>query len=164
VSISDRLLDRLKADWVTTTLGILTAGVVILTFAGAVLYGPDIVNSTNAVERGTDLTGCRSSYNAEVTDRRTAFDIARSERDTVDSEADVLLLSLAENSIFGNGDRIDDLREQIVPKRIELAEHNERVKAADAALIEANAAYQEAIALSRDDPEGFVADCKENHL
>lgn len=158
-STGDRVLAWLDRPGLMKAMGLLTVGIVLGTLVLVVLYGPDILNSTSAVKDGTELTGCRSSYSAEVTDRRTEFDIARSHRDSAASEVNLVLLELAQAAIFGDDSKVAELQGQLPGLRQEVRIANVAVAEADAALIEANDIYQDAVALSRDDPAQFLADC-----
>lgn len=160
MNFTDKVLDRLKSPHLTTWLGIATMVVVIITFALAALYGPDILNSTTAVEEGTNLTGCRSSYSAVVTDKRTEFDIARSHRDNAASEVNLVLLELAQAALFGDDAKVAELEGTLPGLRQAVRTANDMVLEADAALIAANDDYQVAVALSRDDPAAFIAACR----
>lgn len=159
-----RWFGYLKSDWVTAMLVAATAVVVALTFVGAVLLLPNILRSTNSVRDDIELTGCRSSYSADVTDARVAFDLARSERDTVDADADVILLELAEAAVFGDREHVDELRIFLAPLRDELKRLNDEVNNANAALADANDRYQEAVIRSRTDPKSFIASCEVQDL
>lgn len=131
-----------------------------------VLYGtPTVIRTSNAaheVQRGNDLAACRSSYAAQVTEARTAFDIARSQRDSADAEADVVVLELAIAAIFGDDDTVARLRDRLPAMRQVILDRNADVADADDALIAANDIYQAALERSRSDPDGFLAACKED--
>lgn len=141
-----------------TVVMILSGIVVVLIGLGT----PAVIstsNTTSEVRKSTELAGCRSAYAAEVTDRRTEFDIARSHRDTAAAVVNLTLLELAQAAIFGDDTRVQELEAQLPALREAVRDANEAVADADAALIAANQVYQDAIALSRSDPEQFLADC-----
>lgn len=128
-----------------------------------ILGTPAVINASSTVdevERGNELTGCRSAYSSTVTDKRTEFDIARSHRDTADTVVDITVLDLAQAAIFGDRARVRELEGQLPALRTKVAEANEVVIEADAALIKANEDYQAAVELSRSDPDRFIAACE----
>lgn len=155
------LLDDGNTDRRITVVLALCALVAFLVILGT----PAVINASSTVDevsRGNQLAACRSTSSAAVTDKRTEFDIARSDRDSVRADADTLLLALSRAAIFGDRDRVRDLAAQIDATDARLQEAQAKVDKADQALLDANAAYQDAIALSRQDPEGFLTDCEEN--
>lgn len=146
------------------TIVLWLSGIVVVLIA---LGTPALIstsNTTREVRDGTELSGCRSSYAADVTDRRTEFDIARSHRDTAASQVNITLLELAQSAIFGDDARVRELEGQLSGLRQAVADANVKVSEADEALIDANDIYQGAVTLSRDNPDAFLIACKEKSL
>lgn len=144
-----------------TIVLMLSAVVAVLVILGT----PAVINASSTVDevvRGNQFDSCRSTAAAKVTDKRTEFDIARSDRDSVRADADTLLLALSRAALFGEEDRLADLSAQIDETDARLQEAQDRVDEADSALLDANDAYQAAIALSRQDPERFLANCRKD--
>lgn len=154
--VHDWLLRFVKSDWILNLLGILSFAVVI-----AVLFiALGTSGAVSAVDDGNTVQGCRSSYAALVTDARTQFDIARSDRDSVRAEADTLLLQLARAAILGDSERVEELDDLLVPVESKLVTAEEKVDRADAHLIAANDDYQAAIERSNQDRDEFVQECR----
>lgn len=154
--------DRLLSPRVTDALGWMTLIVVILVAVVSVAYFPRIFSRTNEVRDGNLLASCRASYSAEVTNRRTIFDLARSQRDDALSNVDLLTNEITEEAIFGRDEaRIEELRALLPGARDAVVDANARVRQATLDLNDANSVYQEKVALSRIDPRTFLEECKE---
>ena len=154
--------DRLLSPRVTDALGWLTLIVVILVAIVSVAYFPGIFSRTNDVRDGNLLASCRASYSAEVTNRRTLFDVARSQRDDALSRVDLLTNEITEEAIFGQDEtRIAELRGLLPDARDAVVDANVRVREATLELNEANATYQDKVLLSRTDSAIFLQECKE---
>lgn len=146
------------------TIVLWLSGIVVVLIA---LGTPAVIstsNTTREVRDSTELSGCRSSYSADVTDRRTEFDIARSHRDTAAALVNLSLLELAQSAIFGDDVRVREIEAQLPELRERVRDANAAVGQADAELIEANDIYQAAVALSRTNADRFLAQCKEKSL
>lgn len=156
--------DRLLSPKVTDALGWMTLIVVILVAIVSVAYFPNIFSRTNEVRDGNLLASCRASYSAQVTNRRTLFDLARARRDDALSHVDLLTNEITEEAIFGRDEaRIAELRALLPDARAAVIEGNARVREATLDLHEANSTYQEQVALSRIDPDTFLQECKEQN-
>lgn len=162
VTVADKIRSKLLDPKVTDWLGVATIVVVVLLFALVGLIGSGILGTTSALEDSTDLTGCRATYSAEVTNKRTEFDIARSHRDTAAHELSLLTNQITEDGLLNNGDQLPTLQPLLDPARQKVRELNKAVEDADAALLQANAEYQDAVTFSRVDPSKFLASCRSN--
>lgn len=154
--------DRLLSPKITNVLGWMTLIVVILVAVISAAYFPNIITRTNEVRDGNMLDSCRAFYSAEVTNRRTQFDVARSQRDDALSFVDLLTNEITEEVIFGEDEaRITELRALLPGARDAVVDANVRVRAATRDLNEANATFQDKVLLSRTDPVAFIQECKE---
>jgi hypothetical protein len=161
VTLGDRVVERLRSPHLTSWLGVITVAVVIATLALAALYGPDILNSTSAVEEGNNLASCRSLYAANVTDKRTDLDIVSSELRRMNTLTDNAQIAVTRDALFNDGANVVALLAQLQVAGDEELAFAAQVIHAEDALKRENRTYQAALNLSREDPAAFAAGCKE---
>lgn len=125
------------------TAVLVLAAVSVMATAVIIVFGlPRIfasASNSQAVRRGSDLQACRSTYASQVTDATTAAN-------------DLVLRGLA---AVGRGD--DDELALLVTDPPGATESP--IDTARALVRERNAAYLEAVQLSRSDPDAFLAAC-----
>lgn len=145
--MADALARMMVSDKAMRMMGYLTAALVV---AMMVLLGmsiPNISENTQASRRTDDLASCRASYRAEIDDADFAVTVALGEAQTALSKGVVASI------------RQDPTTLALVAAELETAE--EHKVEAYAALEDANATYDEAVTLSREDPDQFLDDCKD---
>lgn len=143
------------------TIVLILSGIVVVLIA---LGTPAVIstsNTTDEVRRNGDITGCRSELNAGVTEARTEFDVARSERDTATTELNLLTNAGLQAAVTDDDDGLAEIASQLTAARAEVTAAEAVVVAATAHLREVSADFADAISLSRDDPAAFLEMCEE---
>lgn len=132
---------------------------------------PSILNAsdnTDAQIRSDTITGCRSEANSLVADATTNFHLARNHRDNLIADLNILQNEQITTALAAIGERdgsgvqaYGEIVAQLEPKRAEIRTAQVEVGRAETSLSGATNAYVEAVALSRSDPDRFVAECRE---
>lgn len=143
-----------RVTWVLVLSGIVAVLVILGT--------PAIINASSTsdeVARSQRLDSCRSSYASRVTDARTDFDVARSERDTAATELGLLTNAGLQAAVEDNDDRLSRVFASLPAARALVEEREKTVAVATKALREAADTYVEQASLARTDPDAFLASC-----
>lgn len=146
------------------TVVLVLSGIVVVLIALGTPAVIDTSNTTEEVRDGTELTGCRSSYNATVTDRRTDLDIISSRLRRSNTDTDNAQIAVTLDALFNDGDNLPVLINKLEAAGDREIELTADVETAEQALVEANDHYQAAIDLSRSDPETFLTECNKENL
>lgn len=158
--VFDRVRARLADPKVTDLLGILTMVLTAIVLILAVLYGPDLLSRTDEIRRTADLAACRSQAASAVTEARTEFDVARSERDTVATHLTVLTNEGLASAVTGDDEGFAAVLGKVPHVRQELLDAEARVIQTTRDLRDASARYTEQLITSRTNPAGFLAACR----
>lgn len=142
--------DELAAT-ITPRLDWRMAGMVILACVVAALVGfttPYTIAGSNTagdIQTSTEIQGCRSQANAEVTDARNDVDQLRITNDILQNEFNNAIVNSDLPALVALQPRFEPTRKALL--------------AAGVTLDRTNAAYQEAVRMSREDPEEFLRRC-----
>lgn len=150
-----------RGDRRITLLLILTGAVVPLVLIGT-LFTISTTNTAGEVVQGNEVTGCRSEFNSRVTDARTEFDVARSERDTAATELNLLTNSGLQAAVSGDDATLAEVFANLPAARALVDEREQAVVEATIHLHEVSDAYVEAVQLSRANSTAFLAQCEES--
>jgi hypothetical protein len=151
---------RDKGDRRITILLVLTGAVVPLVLIGT-LFTISTTNTAGEVVKGNEVAGCRSEFNSQVTDARTAFDVARAERDTAATELNLLTNAGLQAAVTDDAATLRVVFERL-PEARSLVDKRERIVVdATKNLHDVSDAYVVAVKLSRSNPKAFLDKCKE---
>lgn len=158
----DRIARALASDRAFRVAGWLTLALVLLMLTIARLVIPDIAKNTEANVRTDDLASCRGSYRSDIDEASFAVSEASFGVTTALGDAQSALSDGVVASI-----RQDPTTLALVAAELEAAEERKQeafreAVAAYGALADAIAAYDAANALSSEDPDRFLAECKES--
>lgn len=138
---------------------VLSAVVVVLVGIGT----PAVISTSNTTQKvieAADLQGCRSQANTKVTEARTEFDVARSERDTAATHLTVLTNEGLVAAVTGDDVTFERVLADVVDARAAVVRAEQVVVAATGHLRDVSASYAAAVVQSREDPGAFLAECK----
>lgn len=161
--LRDRALEWLKADWVLTVMGVLAAGALFATFAIVLIFGPSIRSTTASLDRSSEVTGCRSAYNALVVDARSELDILSSKLRRQNTRTDNAQIAVTVDAVLKDGHNIDALLAELNEAGAAELQEAEKVAAVEQEYKAQNDAYQAAVTLSRTDPSAFIAKCRRDN-
>ncbi len=150
---TDRALNGVLA-----VVAVLTAGSVIMLMVAL----PAIFSSSNnsdQVRRGNELTTCRADFVADVEDADGALSAAKARLLIADSDQ-LSLLPQGLAAALENPDEIGPILDRSIGGQEAIEAAQVDVLAAVESLFAANEARREANRRSREDPEGFLAECK----
>lgn len=143
------------------TILLILSGVVIALMIVGTPFVISTANTTQEVRDASDLNACRSEASSKVTDARTAFDIARSERDTAATELGLLTNAGLQAAVAGDDASLLTLTSKLPAARAQVHAKEEVVVDATHRLLDVSAGYVDAVRLSREDPDLFLQQCKE---
>lgn len=161
MTVQERVLRALGSERLTAVMAWITVALVAATVLLAAIYGPNILNSTNAVKDGTDLQGCRSQANAMVTEARTEFDVARAERDTAATHLTVLTNEGLVAGVTGDDATFERVLGDLNAARAEVLTAEASVVEATQHLRNVSATYKAKVVQSRENPDAFLRQCRQ---
>lgn len=152
------LQDQPKSDRRITILLILSGVVIALMIVGT----PFVISTSNTaheVRDASDLQACRSEASSKVTDARTAFDIARSKRDTAATELSLLTNAGLQAAVTKDTAGLAKVTASLPPARDAVEKAEGVVVGATSHLLNVSKDYVDAVRLSRENPDAFLQAC-----
>lgn len=141
------------------TILLILSGVVIALMVVGTPFVIATANTTQEVRTSSDLQACRSEANSRVTDARTAFDIARSKRDTAATELNLLTNAGLQAAVSGDDAALVKVTVALPAARAEVHKKEQVVVDATDHLLDVSADYVAAVRMSRENPDRFLAEC-----
>lgn len=150
---------KIPSDRRITLVLTLTAVVVLLVGLGT----PAVISTSNTTQKvvdGTNLNACRAQANAKVTDARTGFDVARSQRDTLATHLTGDLVEGLVAAVTDDDARLEQIVVEIPKVRADVDAAEQRVVEATKHLRDVADDYAAAVVQSREDPAAFLDECE----
>lgn len=163
MSFRDRALEWVKADWVLTVMAILAVAATFATFAIVFIFGPSIKSTTASLDQSSEVSGCRSAYNALVVDKRSELDILSSRLRRLNTRTDNAQIAVTVDALFKDGANLDALLANLDDAGAAELSEAKKVEAVEQEYQAQNDAYQLAVNLSRTDPAGFIDQCRRDN-
>lgn len=134
--------------------------VVLVTLALAAIYFPQFASRTNDLSQSTRIQGCRSQSNAQVTNARTEFDVARANRDTAATRLNLLIAEGLVDVARSDEVALAELLPNIESARTAVSNAEGDVVSATRALRAAQEEHQIRTDQSISNPRQYLIDCR----